>query len=149
MVGRGVYKGVLSGQRVIYRLALTGETMEYFRQILRFIGLYDETRVDFLTSLPHELAIMIIRLLDDSTIRLAGIVCHTWRDIFNYELTRRESAARKTRAKKKPICKKNINIDKIYYDKDAEELHRLHLNTYRSECMKIKTPKSIKHVRFL
>ncbi|KAL6418042.1 hypothetical protein ACFW04_012144 [Cataglyphis niger] len=69
------------------------ETLEkLFNSLLRIdftFGLYDESKIDFLTELPAELSNIVVAMLDWRSLQHVAMVSRSWRCISQCEQTRR------------------------------------------------------------
>lgn len=81
---------------------------------------------------------------------MAGIVCHTWRDIFNVEIKRRQIVNKKKKKKSNKYRHKINDPSLVRYDIDAKEMkNQMQLYAYLSQFRKIRKPKDLRKVRFL
>lgn len=93
---------------------------------------------------------MIISMLDNMTLQVAGSVCYTWRDISNVELRRRQIVTKKKKKKSNKYRERINDLSLVKYDIDAKEVKdQMQLYAYLSECRKIRKPKDLRKVRFL
>lgn len=95
--------------------------MEAFKSFLKFVGLYTERKVDFITKLPLEISNLILRMLDKQSLKFASRVSHKWKSVCKCEKKRRQVRKNKIiKSEKASIfatqryCMKNVMLNEDY-----------------------------------
>ena len=75
------------------------ETLEkLFKSLLCIdftFGLYDESKIDFLTQLPLEISSIVVAMLDWRSLQYVAMVNRSWRRISEFEQRRRRKLLRR------------------------------------------------------
>lgn len=104
VVGHTVYNLEYGSKRALFLRHRT--EMEIFRKFLKFINLYDSTKMDIISHLPTEISNMIFHMLDERSLRSTWYVFQKWRMLSMYELKRRQTSSNKTKSPANMLSKK-------------------------------------------
>lgn len=74
------------------RSSVYSSSMEYFRSFLRVIGLLEDEKVDFISELPLEVSLLILRQLDPQSLLCAAQVSSKWLYVCRADKSLRQTA---------------------------------------------------------
>ncbi|CAK9798530.1 Probable E3 ubiquitin ligase complex SCF subunit sconB [Anthophora plagiata] len=85
--------------------------MEFFKSLLRVIGLLQPAKVDFISELPPEVSQLILRNLDPESLLRAAQVSRKWLDVCKSDRNLRRSARQHVRGTKKRMREEFLGKD--------------------------------------
>lgn len=100
--------------------------MEFFRSLLRAIGLLEPTKVDFIGELPLEVSQLILRKLDPESLLCAAQVSRRWMTVCKSDNVLRNTAKEHQRNIRRKMMGKIIGLD-LVAEEEMEMVRRRHV----------------------
>ncbi|KOX71470.1 hypothetical protein WN51_04383 [Melipona quadrifasciata] len=100
--------------------------MEFFRSLLRAVGLLEPSKVDFIAELPLEVSQLILRKLDPESLLCAAQVSRKWMRICRSDKLLRDTARDHKRNVRRKMMGKVFGLD-LVAEEEMEVVRRRHV----------------------
>ena len=109
--------------------------MEFFRSLLRAIGLLEPSKVDFIAELPLEVSQLILRKLDPESLLCAAQASQKWMIVCRSDKILRDTARDHKRRIRRKMMGKVFGLD-LVAEQEMEMIRRRHVrrNTLLSKA---------------
>lgn len=100
--------------------------MEFFKSLLRAVGLLEPSKVDFIDELPMEISQLILRKLDPESLLCAAQVSRKWRTVCRSDKILRDTAKDYKRNIRRKMMGKIFGLD-LVAEEEMEMVRRRHV----------------------